>query len=140
MIVFAAGGFTLALYGTRPMRGSGVSHGHIMHFAVPQPLHFVLTWVIVTTVVFAIWGRVVAALLSSADRGALLRRYWLGWFPGSLGFLSGSAGTGTVMTGLASGISYATVGIAATWLYYRYTARAHSGRDGEMVRSGGLGR
>lgn len=69
---FAMGGLALGTYGTRPGRAEIARNGQVSYFTVPQPLHFVLTWIVVGTVVFALWRRVIASVLASRDRLHLL--------------------------------------------------------------------
>lgn len=124
VIIFSIAGFLLSVYGTRPRKVETARHGHVVYFVSPQPLHFVLFWVVLGTVVFAIWGMVTTSLIWSNDRRGIVRRYWLVWVLGIMGLQS--YGPNALGAGVGPGIIGGTVGILATWLYYRYSSYAHS--------------
>lgn len=133
-IMFGISGIIVGLLATKPGTVILKPHGPVVPMTSTQPLHAVLTTVFEITIIFTIWGKVLTALLST-DRYILMRRYWLAWVLGVGGFFQGfqqqiGLGHHSVTAGLNSlisgpGITFATLGIAITWVYYRYTVRIH---------------
>jgi hypothetical protein len=129
-ILFAAAGFALTLYATRPRRVEVLRGGHISYILTPQPALFVIKWIVLGTLVCALWGEVFASLMASENRLRLLRRYWPAWALGLLALIpalerAAVLGPATLEIGVNAAILAASAGIAATWLYNRYLARRH---------------